>query len=241
MQEYTVGSTGFRVFLCPKTGSHPRNRLAASAAGGASPVSPSWVSRTHPSLPVKRICFFTGNPRAEHLLRSFWNWRFNEKDNSGGAAVPEPAGRLQWRTCAAAGSGTAGQQPRHCLRPSGRPPGQRGTGGISGGKSWLHPPYAGGVDVQDAAGRPDGGLLRGKWTGDQKLDRTERLSRAAEPLGAGAGGRRLRPLHSLHGSAAVRRAGGLPAGGNHHRAGRRDSGSVGSSGKPAVGVGCRPQ
>ena len=97
------------------------------------------------------------------------------------------------------------------------------------------------LDVQDAAGRPDRGLLRGKWSGDQKLDRTERLSRAAEPLGAGAGGRRLRPLHSLHGSAAVRRAGGLPAGGNHHRAGRRDSGSVGSSGKPAVGVGCRPQ
>lgn len=50
----------------------------------------------------------------------------------------------------------------------------------------LHMP--GGVDVQDALDGPDRGLLRGKWSGDQKLDRTERLSRAAEPLGAGAGG-----------------------------------------------------
>ncbi len=50
VQEYTVGSTGFRVFLYPKTGSHPRNRLAASAAGGASPVSPSWVFPHTPFL-----------------------------------------------------------------------------------------------------------------------------------------------------------------------------------------------
>ena len=33
----------------------PRNRLASSATGGTSPVSPSWVSRAHPSLPSRRI------------------------------------------------------------------------------------------------------------------------------------------------------------------------------------------
>ena len=48
----------FPCALRPKAGSLPRNGLAFSATGGASPVSPSWVSRAHPSLPSRRIfCF----------------------------------------------------------------------------------------------------------------------------------------------------------------------------------------
>ena len=48
----------FPCALRPEIGGLPRNGLAFSAAGGASPVSPSWVSRAHSSLPLRRIYHF---------------------------------------------------------------------------------------------------------------------------------------------------------------------------------------
>ena len=42
-REYTVGPSQTADTAYPLFGGHPRNRLASSAPGGASPVSPSWV------------------------------------------------------------------------------------------------------------------------------------------------------------------------------------------------------
>ena len=61
-REYTVGPSQTADTAYPLFGGHPRNRLASSAPGGASPVSPSWVISA-PRAALRRL-------RSETRLRA---------------------------------------------------------------------------------------------------------------------------------------------------------------------------
>ena len=85
----TVGPSQTADTAYPLFGGHPRNRLASSAPGGASPVSLSWVFRTHllpargmrhpqsgtaangcPTLPSRKLYHFIDKP-SRHSARLF--------------------------------------------------------------------------------------------------------------------------------------------------------------------------